>query len=187
MNKHIREVMLDHQHAIDPSELIDIKIDSPYFGLGRIVGYCKECQLVKLEFREGATTVTESLYEVLGPDCDLDISDKALERRFGHLRELKAAKPSSVVSAGVAKKAARAVMEAKLRSPSKPTAKAKPEPEPKPISKLKLKLKSAPKNSSMVSSPDKPNVSASRRRVQEIARLGPPPGAKTLFGDRASK
>lgn len=183
MNKHIREVMLDQQHEIAPSELMGIKIDSPYFDGGRIVGYCKQCQLVKIEFREGAMTVTESLYEVLGPDYSMGISDKALERRFGHLLELKKAKPSSVVSAGVAKNAARAVMEAKLRSPSKPTAKAKPESEPKPISKLK----SARKNTSMVWSPDKPNVSASRRRVQEIARLGPPPGAKTLFGDRVSK
>lgn len=191
MKQDIRDVMLanmqvnktgrlEHEHR-----LIGVPVKNAYYGEGQVVGLMHGGSLVLMEFDGGPITVIKDLEYVLDEDSTVELSIEVLEKRFGLLRELKTAKPSSVVTAGVAKKAARAVMEAKLRSPSKPTAQAKPEP--KPISKLKLKLKSAPKNSSMVSSPDKPNVSASRRRVQEIARLGPPPGAKTLFGDRATK
>lgn len=190
MKQDIRDVMLanmqvnktgriEHEHR-----LIGVPVKNAYYGEGQVVGLMHGGSLVLMEFDGGPITVIKDLEYVLDEDSTVELSIAVLEKRFGHLRELKNAKPSLVVSAGVAKHAAREVMEAKLRTPSKPTAKAKPEPKPKPISKLKPKLKSAPKNSSMVSSPDKPNVSASRRRVQEMARLGPPANAPTLFGKK---
>ena len=76
-------------------------------------------------------------------------------------------------------------MEAKLCSPSQPMAKTKPGPASESKPKVKRRLKATPHLSAKPSSQEKPGITAARSRVQEMARLGPPPNAQPLFGKKA--
>lgn len=179
MKQDIRDVMLANMQANKTGRLeqehrlIGVPVKNAYYGEGQVVGLMHGGSLVLMEFDGGPITVIKDLEYVLDEDSTVELSIEVLEKRFGHLREIKkAAKRNDLgLDNSTSKNGTKRVLVGKQDS----------------TTELKPKLKSIQRSSSITTSDEKPKMTASRRRVQEVARLGPPPGAKTLFGDRASK
>jgi hypothetical protein len=178
MNRNIRDVMLRHKRKLTTEDFVSIKAAHSHYGPGRVVAYCLECDSVTMEYREGATTVIESLYGVLFDDVDLKISDKTLERRFGHLRQIKKPAKLKPLSASDDESSKPCPVERTFSPPGSA-------PGPKRMLRAGSRSKSTPSRPPTVKPVPNPKLTASQRRVRKIARRGPPLVAQSLFGNRS--
>lgn len=93
MNADIRPLILNNKDAIEPSDLVDVRVKHPKFGLGRITKYCSDCKRVEVRFDDDATVEHEDLHDLLVKPSIWKVSIKQLERRFAHFHKQTQAAP----------------------------------------------------------------------------------------------